>query len=71
MWDYGNLPFGVYPLLLARSDSQLCLPILSGDFCHKWVVCGGEVADQSSLQCNLKVADGTMCPERAAAQIPW
>lgn len=45
MWNYGNLPFGVlvlplpykvlYPLFLARRDSQLCLPIPSGYLPHQ------------------------------------
>lgn len=67
---YLNKAF-IYLLPQARSDSRLCvLPSPLVAFLPRWVLCGGEIeGDQACLERNLKVGDGTGCPDVSAPQI--
>ena len=63
-YPYFNKAF-IYLLPVARSDSRLhVLPSPLVTFLPRWVLYGGEIeGDEASLECNLKVADGTGCPD--------
>lgn len=63
-YPYFNKAF-IYLLPVVRSDSRLhVLPSPLVTFLPRWVLYGGEIeGDEASLECNLKVADGTGCPD--------